>query len=63
MLMRTNYETLESIHSVDHNDDTTDKFGSKWERTLWEAYSYRCPTADCDTKRSGPCKRTENSKT
>ena len=56
MLMRTHHDTLSKIYSTDHND-SNDKFGSKWDRNYWEAQSYRCPTPDCDTKRTGPCKR------
>ena len=57
MLMRTHYDTLSKVYSTDHNDAGNDKFGSKWERTDWKYQSYRCPTPDCDTKRTGPCKR------
>ena len=60
MLMRTNYATLSKVYSTD-NDHGDDKPG-KWEREYWEAYSYRCPTADCDTKRTGPCKANSDSK-
>ena len=43
--------------SLCENTTKDSKYQAKWERTLWETYSYRNPTPDCDTKRSGPCKR------
>ena len=60
MLMRTNYETLSKAYSTDRN--YFDIKPGKWEREYWESYSYRCPTPDCDTKRTGPCKAQADSK-
>ncbi len=62
MLMRVKDEKV-ARHSNCYDDDSKPgKYESEWERTLWEAYSYRNPTEDCDTKRSGLCKFTQNSK-
>ena len=61
MLMRTHYETLSKGYSTDDNRGN-DKFDGKWDRAYWEYQSYRCPTPDCDTKRTGPCKRPEDTK-
>ena len=57
MLMKVKNEKI-ARHSNCHTDDNDKpgKYATEWERTLWEAYSYRNPTKDCDTKRSGPCK-------
>ena len=52
MLMRTRNETVTKYSDCYDYDDKP----GKWEREYYEAYSYRCPTADCDTKRTGPCK-------
>lgn len=60
MLMRTNYETLSSIHCVDNKFDIKP---GKYELEKPDPFSLRCPTPDCDTKRTGPCKSTENPKT
>ena len=57
MLMRTNYETLSKVYSTDR--DRFDFKPGKWER---EPNDLRCPTPDCDTKRTGPCKAPTNSK-
>jgi MoaA/NifB/PqqE/SkfB family radical SAM enzyme len=34
----------------------------KWEREYYESFSLRCPSPDCDTKRTGPCKAQADSK-
>lgn len=53
MLMRTRNETLYKHPDCHANDNIKP---GKWEREYYEEFSLRCPTADCDTKRSGPCK-------
>ena len=58
MLMRVKDEGDKVCRSYDNDKPGKyDTYASEWERTLWEAYRYRCPTKDCDTKRSGPCKK------
>jgi hypothetical protein len=62
MLMKVKDETIPKHPNCHFDDnDKPGKHESQWERTLWESYSYRNPTPDCDTKRSGPCKYPENS--
>ena len=59
MLMRVKNEVIDKHSDCYINDDKPgkyDTYSTEWERTLWEAYAYRCPTKDCDTKRTGPCK-------
>ncbi len=57
MLMRVKNETF-GCYTDDC--DKPNKYSSDWERTLWETYSYRNPSEDCDTKRTGPCKISKN---
>lgn len=62
MLMRVKDETpYRQGACTDDCDDKPGKYASDWERTLWESYNYRITSEDCDQKRSGPCKSTEDS--
>lgn len=36
-------------------DDKPPKYATEWERVLWDAYNYKMPSEDCDTKRSTLC--------
>ena len=57
MLMKVKDEIIANQPDCFSDDsDKPGKYTTDWERTLWEAYEYRCPTKDCDTKRTGPCK-------
>ena len=58
MLMRVNFDGKKECrtNSRDDKPGKYDQYANDWERTLWEAYAYRNPTEDCDTKRAGPCK-------
>ena len=56
MLMRVKNEKVARHPDCYFDNDKPGKYESDWERTLWETYSYRNPTKDCDTKRTGPCK-------
>ena len=62
MLMRVKNETVARHNDCYDDDRKPSKYASEWERTLWESYSYRNPSEDCDTKRTGPCKISQNSK-
>lgn len=60
MLMRTKNEKVYTHPDCHFNID--DK-PSKYEfESCGSKNSLRCPTADCDTKRTGPCKHTPNPK-
>ena len=61
MLMRVKDEQVARYpNCYDDYDSKPSKYDSEWERTLWEAYSYRNPSEDCDTKRTGYCKISQN---
>ena len=64
--MRVKDEQVKDCDSYNFDDKpgkySDIRYSTEWERVLWEAYLYRCPTEDCDTKRSGPCKGAKNTK-
>ena len=61
MLMKVkNEKVIGSIHCDDFDWDKPSKYLDERERSVWEDLNYRIVSQDCDTKRTGFCKITQN---